>query len=77
MFYQMSMIYECNVCACKLIGCFAEENKSEIAGDNKIFDRCWRFEIFVNLYGEKLYRWGDQEFGLYANLLGNYLRLGI
>ena len=27
------MIYGCNVCACKLICCIAEENKSLIAGD--------------------------------------------
>ena len=32
------MIYECNVCACKLISSPAEENKSLIAGDNKILD---------------------------------------
>ena len=32
----MLMIYECNVCACKLISCFAEENKSlTAAGENK------------------------------------------
>ena len=37
---SMFMIYECNVYAYKLISCFAEENKSWIAGDNKIFDRC-------------------------------------
>ena len=34
------MIYECNVCACKLIGCLAKENKSLMAGDNKILDCC-------------------------------------
>ena len=33
---SMFMIYECNVCACKLISCLAEESKSLIAGDNKI-----------------------------------------
>ena len=32
------MIYECNGCACKLISCLAEENKSLITGDDKIFD---------------------------------------
>ena len=31
----MFMIYECNVCACKLIRCIAEENKSLTVGDNK------------------------------------------
>ena len=32
----MFMIYECNVCACKLICCIAEENKSlTAAGENK------------------------------------------
>ena len=32
----MFMIYECNVCACKMICCIAEENKSlTAAGDNK------------------------------------------
>ena len=32
----MFLIYECNVCACKLISCFAEENKSlTAAGENK------------------------------------------
>ena len=31
----MFMIYACNVCACKLICCIAEENKSLIAGDNE------------------------------------------
>ena len=33
---SMFMIYECNVCACKLISCLAEENKSLITGDNEI-----------------------------------------
>ena len=33
---SMFMIYECNVCACKLISCLAEENKSVITGDNEI-----------------------------------------
>ena len=28
------------------------------------------FKLFDNLCGEKLYCWGNQEFGLYANLLG-------
>ena len=32
---SMFMIYECNVCACKLICCIAEENKSLIAEDKK------------------------------------------
>ena len=32
---SMFMIYDCNVCACKLIRCLAEENKSLTAGDNK------------------------------------------
>ena len=50
-----------------------------LLGDNKIFDccrgkwildHCWRFKIFDNLCEVKLYCWGDQEFGLYANLLG-------
>ena len=39
-FYQMFMIYECNVCTCKLMSCLAEENKSLIAGDNKTLDCC-------------------------------------
>ena len=30
------MICECNVCLCKPMSCLAEENKSWIAGDNKI-----------------------------------------
>ena len=34
-FLSMFMIYGCDVCACKLISCIAEENKSLIAGDNK------------------------------------------
>ena len=38
---SMFIIYECNGCACKLISYLAEENKSLIAGDNKIFDYCW------------------------------------
>ena len=38
--FSTFMIYECNVCACKLICCLAEEDKSLIAGDNKIFDCC-------------------------------------
>ena len=37
---SMSMIYECNGCACKLGSRLAEENKSLIAGDNEIFDCC-------------------------------------
>ena len=37
----MFMIYECNVCACKLISRLAEENKSLITGDNEMFDCCW------------------------------------
>ena len=32
----MFMIYECNVCICKMICCIAEENKSlTAAGDSK------------------------------------------
>ena len=38
---SMFMIYECNVCACKLIRCLAEENKSLTTEDNKILD-CYR-----------------------------------
>ena len=34
-FLSMFMIYECNVCACKQVCCFAEENKSLTAGDNE------------------------------------------
>ena len=37
----MFMIYECNVCACRLICCIAEENESLTVGDNKIFDCRW------------------------------------
>ena len=36
----MFMIYECNGCACKLISCLDEENKSLITEDNEIFDCC-------------------------------------
>ena len=36
----MFMIYGCNGCACKLISHLAEEDKSWIVMDNKIFDRC-------------------------------------
>ena len=36
----MIMIYECNVCVCKLINCLAEENKSLTTRDNEIFDCC-------------------------------------
>ena len=32
---SMFMIYECNVCACKLICCIAEENKSLTAENKK------------------------------------------
>ena len=36
----MFMIYECNVHACKLICCNAEENKSLTTGDNETLDCC-------------------------------------
>ena len=47
---SMFMIYECNVCACKLISCLAEENKSLtavgdlkslIVEDERSFGHCW------------------------------------
>ena len=37
---SMFVIYECNVCACTLISCNAEENKSFMVGDNEILDCC-------------------------------------
>ena len=32
---SMFMIYKCNICACKMISCLAEENKSLIVRDNE------------------------------------------
>ena len=40
MYDAINVLYQCNVCACKLIYCITEENKSLTAGDNKIFDCC-------------------------------------
>ena len=59
---SMFMIYEYNGCACKLISCLAEENKSLITGDNEIFDccrgkqildRCWGFQKSLIVEDEK------------------------